>query len=68
MIDGPFTYFRHVHEFQAGEGGTVMHDTLTWTSPLGLLGTIADVLFLKRYLYRLVCTRNAKLKELAGAI
>jgi ligand-binding SRPBCC domain-containing protein len=65
MIDGSFKTFRHVHEFLAKDSGTLMTDTLTWTSPFGILGKIVDKLLLERHLRNLVTRRNAKLKEIA---
>src|SRR5258706_8135793 len=43
MVSGAFRSLRHVHEFRpSGTGGTIMSDTITWESPLGILGRIAD--------------------------
>ena len=65
MIKGSFRSFKHIHEFLFVEDGTVIRDTLIWESPFGILGKMADKLFLERHLTQLVLTRNAKLKELA---
>ncbi len=65
MTRGTFRSFRHVHEFSPEDGGTLMRDTLDWTSPFGILGRIVDKLFIEPHLRRLVTTRNSKLKELA---
>ncbi|MBA2378430.1 MAG: SRPBCC family protein [Blastocatellia bacterium] len=65
MIEGTFAAFKHIHEFSPASGGTLMTDTLIWTSPFGILGTIADKLLLERHLTDLVSNRNAKLKEIA---
>ncbi len=66
MIEGTFTAFKHIHEFSpATDGGTLMTDTLIWTSPFGVLGSIADKLLLERHLRNLVTRRNARLKEIA---
>ena len=62
MSEGVFKSFRHIHEFLPKENGTLMRDTLVWTSPLGLLGKIADKLFLENYLKKIVRRRNAQLK------
>jgi ligand-binding SRPBCC domain-containing protein len=35
---------RHVHEFSIDGQDTMMIDTLTWRSSLGILGVIADKL------------------------
>lgn len=65
MIEGKFKSFKHIHEFAETENGTLMKDTVMWTSPFGILGKIVDKLLLERYLMRLVSTRNAKLKQVA---
>ncbi len=65
MIEGAFQSLTHVHEFFAVPEGTLMRDTITWVSPLGLLGTLADKLFLERHMRNFVTERNRKLKEIA---
>ncbi|GEM_PF-3473585 len=40
-----------------------MKDTSTYTSPLGATGRVADFLFLKRYMTKLLIDRNNYLKE-----
>src|SRR5258708_36396281 len=40
MTEGSFRSFRHVHEFFPQDGGTLMRDTLLWTSPVGIVGKI----------------------------
>ena len=67
MTDGTFKAFKHIHEFIPKNGGTLMRDTLVWTSPFGILGQIVDEILLERYLQNLVTTRNAKLKAVAEA-
>lgn len=67
MTDGRFKSFKHIHEFIPSEKGTLMKDTLIWTSPLGFFGKIIDKLLLEGHLRKLVQTRNAKLKEIAEA-
>lgn len=65
MIEGRFKSFKHIHEFTPRDGGTLMRDTLIWTSPFGFIGQIFDKLALEQHLRNLVTTRNAKLKEIA---
>ncbi len=71
MLKGAFAAFHHVHTFEAKEGGTEMRDVFTFRSPLGPLGSLFDVLILKRYLRRMMKVRNAALKteaEKGGAV
>lgn len=65
MVRGAFHAFTHRHEFRPQNGGTVMVDTFAYTSPLGILGRIADVLFLERYLRRFLADRALHIKRVA---
>lgn len=47
MQKGAFKSFWHEHLFEENEGITTMTDRFIYTSPLGLLGKLADALFLK---------------------
>jgi ligand-binding SRPBCC domain-containing protein len=67
MVAGPFAELRHVHEFRAESGEVVMTDTLQWRSPLGMLGRLADVLFLERHLRAYLTRKQANLKAHAEA-
>ena len=65
MVRGAVKEFTHVHEFVPDSGGTVMIDTFRYTAPLGLLGKLADALFLYGYMHQLLHTRSLHLKRLA---
>jgi ligand-binding SRPBCC domain-containing protein len=65
MIDGAFATFKHAHEFADTNGGTIMRDTVIWTSPVGPLGRLADRAFVEAHLRRLVKARNGRLKLIA---
>lgn len=65
MMEGNFKSFKHTHEFIEEDDGTLMRDTIVWTSPLGILGRLVDRLLLERHLQRLVSHRNAILKQIA---
>lgn len=66
MTQGAFQSLTHRHEFALDrEGGTRMTDVLEFTSPLGLLGRLADRLFLERYMRRFLEGRNRGLKRIA---
>jgi ligand-binding SRPBCC domain-containing protein len=64
QVKGPFKSFRHVHEFEAAGSGSVMTDRIELTAPLGILGLIAERLFLRRYLQRLIADRGRFLARL----
>ncbi len=65
MVRGAFRRFDHDHVFKSDEDGTLMKDRFDYTSPLGFLGRIADILFLKRYMTRLLQVRNELIKSVA---
>lgn len=66
QVRGAFKSFKHEHHFKTLQNGdTLMEDVFCYISPLGLLGKIADVLFLKKYMTRLLEQRNAALKTTA---
>ena len=64
MVSGAFAALRHVHEFTARGTTTVMTDTITWSSPLGVLGKLAD-LFIAPHLRSFLQRRNRELKRIA---
>jgi hypothetical protein len=66
QIRGPFKSFRHVHEFEATPGGSVMTDRVEFTAPFGLLGRLAEQLVLRRYLHRLIQDRGRFLGSIGG--
>ncbi|WP_205503114.1 SRPBCC family protein [Rufibacter psychrotolerans] len=66
MLTGAFKSFRHEHRFEAIAGeATRMTDVFQFTSPLGILGKLADILFLKQYMTHLLLERNRVIKEVA---
>jgi ligand-binding SRPBCC domain-containing protein len=65
QVRGPFSSFRHSHDFEATPGGSVMTDRVEFTAPFGLLGRIAEKLILGPYLQRLIAARG---RHLAGPI
>ena len=65
MISGAFKRMVHDHEFAAHPEGTLMRDRFEFESPLGILGRIANGLFLASYMRRFLVRRNHVLKQLA---
>jgi len=65
MTQGIFARFRHTHRFEALPEGTRMVDHFDYTSPLGLLGVVADALFLEAYMRRVLVERCEHLKAIA---
>ncbi|MGR9050450.1 SRPBCC family protein [Halobacillus faecis] len=65
MVKGAFHSFTHTHEFFEKAWGTVMVDTFDYQSPLGLLGLMADRLFLEKYMKGFIERRANELKKMA---
>jgi len=65
MVRGAFKSFAHRHTFRQEAGGTVMVDDFTYRSSLGLLGALADQLFLERYMRAFLEERARTLKQMA---
>lgn len=63
MVSGAFKSFRHEHIFESQVDGTLMVDVFSYVAPLGILGRLADVLFLKKYMTNLLKTRNEVIKR-----
>jgi ligand-binding SRPBCC domain-containing protein len=67
MVRGAFPSFDHDHFFEHDQGVTTMEDRFEYESPLGFLGRMADLLFLKRYMERLLRTRANVIRLAAEA-
>ncbi|UBU09485.1 SRPBCC family protein [Nonomuraea gerenzanensis] len=65
QVSGPFRRWHHAHTFEAAHDGTatLMTDVVDFAAPLPPLGTLAEILILKRYLTRLILLRNAHIQE-----
>ena len=65
MQSGIFKSFRHQHLFSEEQNATVMTDIFEYQSPFGILGKLADKLFLKMYMTQLLEKRNQTIKVFA---
>jgi ligand-binding SRPBCC domain-containing protein len=66
MVSGAFKRFRHEHHFSyQDDRTTIMKDIFDYDSPLGILGKLANFVFLERYMTRLLKHRNTILKHTA---
>src|SRR5262245_20430073 len=52
LVRGAFARFDHDHYFEPHDGGTRMIDVFDYSAPLGLLGKLAELLVLTRYMRR----------------
>jgi ligand-binding SRPBCC domain-containing protein len=66
MVRGAFRFMKHEHFFRAlADEKTEMRDVFCFAAPLPVLGRIAEVAFLGRYMRGLLRERNAVLKQIA---
>lgn len=66
MARGQFRSFEHDHYFDPdGDAGTVMRDRLTFSAPAGVIGLLAEKLFLRRYMVAFLQRRNREIKQIA---
>jgi ligand-binding SRPBCC domain-containing protein len=65
MVRSAFKRFHHDHHFEMEGDATRMRDLFSFEAPLGLLGRLAERLFLERYLRRLLKERALVIKRVA---
>ena len=65
MVRGVFQRFDHDHFFSQRGEITAMRDVFDFQSPFGILGRVADRLFLIDYMRRFLLARNALIKRVA---
>jgi ligand-binding SRPBCC domain-containing protein len=61
---GPYALWRHTHEFEAQGSSTLMRDGVDYAEPLGPLGSIAHVLFVRRTVERIFDFRRQAIERL----
>jgi len=64
---GPYTLWHHQHHFKAIPGGVEMTDIVHYRIPLGLLGDLANWLFVKKKLESIFQYRYKAVEELFGS-
>ena len=67
QLEGPYRYWRHVHEFEEVEQGTRMRDAVDYELPFGPLGTVARAVFVRRSLERIFGYRRQAVTEIFGS-
>jgi ligand-binding SRPBCC domain-containing protein len=66
MVRGAFRSMKHDHLFTAlPDGQTEMKDIFWFSAPLPILGRIAEIAVLRRYMRGLLRERNAAIKQVA---
>jgi ligand-binding SRPBCC domain-containing protein len=65
MLSGVFKKIYHQHVFTENGNTTTMTDIFEYAAPLGMLGKLAEKIFLTRYLRNFLIERNNYIKTLA---
>ncbi len=65
MVSGAFKRFDHDHFFEQIGEQTLIKDVFDYDSPLGILGWIADALFVEKHLREMLRERNQLIKRIA---
>jgi ligand-binding SRPBCC domain-containing protein len=63
---GPYKMWHHQHWITPVKGGVHMKDIVTYQPPYGILGTMANYLFIRKKLNEIFAYRTAKLESLFG--
>jgi hypothetical protein len=66
QVRGPYALWVHEHRFRDVPGGTVVEDEVRYRVPLGPLGALARVLFVRRALDRIFDHRRAAVAARLG--
>ncbi len=67
QISGPYLLWNHQHSFTPREGGTLMHDFVTYALPLGPVGGMARGFLVKRDVERIFNFRAQTMRQLFPA-
>jgi ligand-binding SRPBCC domain-containing protein len=67
QLRGPYRLWHHTHAFDPHRDGTLVRDTIRYALPLGPLGRLAHVAFVRRDLERIFDHRHAEIARRLGA-
>ncbi|MDQ6665161.1 MAG: SRPBCC family protein [Acidobacteriota bacterium] len=66
QAQGPYVLWRHRHDFQETDGGTIISDRVDYILPLGPLGRLAHCLVVKRQLREIFRFRQQAIAKILG--
>jgi ligand-binding SRPBCC domain-containing protein len=67
QVRGPYRVWRHTHVFEDHPEGTLVRDRVSYAIPLGRVGELARLLFVRRDLDRIFDYRRLAVAEALGA-
>ena len=65
QVTGDFKMMKHEHYFKSVQNGTLMIDQFYYDVPFGMLGKLANKLYLENYMRKLLAERNTIIKQIA---
>ncbi len=68
QINGPFRFWRHKHSVKRLSNGVLLIDEITYEPPFGVLGALANRLFIRRTLKKVFQYRSEQLKTQFGLL
>jgi len=63
---GPYSIWHHEHKIEPVEGGVLMTDIVSYKPPFGILGSIANSLFIKKQLEEIFDYRTNAMENVFG--
>jgi ligand-binding SRPBCC domain-containing protein len=65
MVHGLFKSFCHDHHFEEQASGTLMRDEMVFAAPMGIVGKMAEMLWIESHMRNLLERRNVAIKRAA---
>ncbi|HEX4467046.1 MAG TPA: SRPBCC family protein [Solirubrobacteraceae bacterium] len=66
QLRGPYSEWHHTHTFESVAGGTLIHDRVRYSIPLGALGELAHTAFVRADLERIFDHRRDAVASVLG--
>lgn len=63
---GPYSIWHHEHQIKSIDGGVLMTDIVSYKPPMGILGSIANELFIRKQLKTIFDFREKALVDIFG--
>lgn len=65
---GPYWMWHHEHKIEPIEGGVLMTDIVSYKPPLGILGSIANAILIKKQLQEIFDYRTIAMEKMFGKL
>jgi len=67
QVTGPYSLWRHVHQFAEEGVGTRLSDTVNYALPFGWIGQLAHALAVRRNIEQIFDFRQTRIREMFGS-